>query len=240
MRPKPRLGLPALRALEILDAAYVARTGVTSTAVIRQARRVARSATRVWGARVRYPAGVVIYMSKSLPVRVQNDLYGLGNDGIAEQLAKPLRSSGRPPRIYVRLETDEAMSCPFEVAVLERDHQGQPSASDEVHIPPDLVLEVIRQWQALENLCPKANGKTDLQWLQRRTGLPYPQLDFARHTRNRLAHPIGPEGGDEAGRTNGSDQPPMSHDRVVAALQTMRTAYERLQSHDHDYGSAGR
>jgi hypothetical protein len=226
--------------MELLDTAYVARTGVTTKAVIRQARRVARSAIRVWGPRVQYPAGVVIYMSKSLPIRVQNELYNLGNDGIAEQLSKPLRSRGRTPRIYVRLETDEAMGRPFEVAVLERDHQARPPESDQEHIPPDLVLEVIRQWQALENLCPKVNGKTDLRWLQGRTGLPYPQLDFARHTRNRLAHPTAPEHGNEAGRNNGSDQPPMSYDRVVAALQTMRTAYERLQSHAHDHDDGDR
>jgi hypothetical protein len=215
--------------MELLDGLYVARAGVTLKAVVRQARRVARSATDVWDARVRYPAGVVIYLSQALPARVHNDLYNLGSEGIAEQIARPLRSNGRPPRLYVRLETDETMKSPFEVAVLERDREAQLSATGGEQIPPDLALEVIHAWQALENLSPKIDGKTDLRWLQARTGLPYPQLDFARHTRNRLAHPNDGTNGNRTSRTSPPDRP-ITYDRVVAALQTMRTAYERLQS----------
>lgn len=236
MKPRPRLGLPALRAWELLDAAYVARTGVTPKAVVRQARRVARSATRLLGGKFRYPAGVVIYMSPSLPARVQNDLYDLGSDRIAHEIAKPLRSSGKAPRLYVRLEPDDTMNRPFEVAVLERDHNiaGQPASGVEA-IPPQLALDVIRRWQALEDVSPKNGDMIDLQWLEARTDLPYKQLDAARHTRNRLAHPKDADHGVHAGRNGPASAPPLTYDRVVTAHQTLRTAYERLQSQDHDH-----
>lgn len=205
--------------MEILDGVYVARTGVTVKAVVRQARRVARSASSLLNGKPHYPAGVAIYLSPSVPVRVERDLYRMGGKEIADLIGKPLRRyDPRMPRLHVRLESDDTMSRAFEVAVLERRRATMHAALNGHDIPSDLVREVLHRWQLLADLTPKIDDKKmDLEWLAARTELPYVELDAARHARNRLAHPKDGER-------------PLTQDRVLAAVQTARTAYERLQS----------
>lgn len=219
MRPRPRLGLPALRAVELVDGLYVSLTGVTLRAVVRQARRVVRSATHVWPSKVHYPAGVVIYLSPAAPARVRTVLHDMGCEAVAEEIARRLRDhTGRAPRLTVWLEPDETMSRPFEVAVLERPEPAGPARSPEPAAEDAggaLGASVLREWEALHLRVPRETDR--LEWLAQSTGMPFRQLDAARRARNDLAH----------GR-------PVHRDRLLAAQQTIRLAYHRLPPLQYD------
>ena len=208
MRPRPRFGLPALRAAELVDMAYVSLTGTTPNAVIRQARRVVRSATLIWGDKVRYPPGVVVYLGPSASAHVQAVLHEMGADGIAGEIAKRLRDeAGQHPRLTVWIKSDLNMSHDFDVAVLERpDTIGARQATAPKFEQPEvsvLIASVLHEWEALAERVPPDGDR--LMWLEQATGVPFRRLDAVRRVRNRVAH----------GK-------PVERDRLTAALATIR------------------
>lgn len=212
MRPRPRLGLPALRAAELVDMAYVSITGTTPGAVVRQARRVARSATHVWGTnKVRFPPGLVVYLSPSAPATVRATLSAMGSEGIAEQVAKRLRDgAGRRPRLTVWIVPDAKMSRDFEVAVLEREESDRRQAAkaksrsrwstSETSV---LIASILSEWEAVIARVPPEGDR--LMWIAQTTGVPFRRLDALRRVRNDVAHAKA-----------------VDHDRLAAALTTIR------------------
>lgn len=56
--------------------------------------------------------------------------------------------------------------------------------------PAQLSHDILTEWERLIRLVPR--GAPPLPWLARATGIDFGALDFARKTRNEVAHPDGP------------------------------------------------
>jgi hypothetical protein len=192
---------------------YVSLTGATPRAVVRQARRVVRGATHVLGTKVRYPPGVVVYLSPSAPARLQTVLQTMGADGLAEEIARRLRDgAGRRPRLVVWIEPDTQMGRDFEIAVLERHervgHRRAAGSMSDEQAADGLVGAVVGGWARLTERVPK--GENELRWLEQQTGVAFRRLDAVRHARHSAAH-----------------ETQVERNRLAAALRTIEEV-ERL------------